>query len=73
MSLLKPKAENTVLTPIQIDYNKLFSNVEVVHFSAVNRMTQIAKEIKKLEHEQYKLEDIIDKTKASIDKMKERQ
>ena len=36
-------------------------------------MAIIAKEIKKLEHEQYKLEDIIDKTKASIDKMKERQ
>jgi predicted nucleic acid-binding Zn-ribbon protein len=73
MSLLKPKPKNTVLTPIQVEYNKLYGNTEVVHTAAINRLIEVKKEIHNLEQELYKLEDIIDKTRSSITSLEKRQ
>ena len=60
------------LTPIQIGYNKLFSETEIVYHSAVSRIVQINKEVHKLEHERYRLEDIVEDTKSAITILKER-
>ena len=73
MSLLNPKAKNTILTPIQIEYNKLYGNTEVVHTSASNRLIEVKKIIHSLEQELYKLEYIIERTRSSITTLEKRQ
>lgn len=70
MSLMPTKAKNIALTPIQIDFNKLYNATELVYHSSTSRLIQISKEIQALEAEQYKLEDIVDRTKTSLQQMK---
>lgn len=75
MSLLQStisKAKNSILTPIQIEYNKVFSSTENLHTSAVKRIVEINQEVHRLEAERYKLEDIVEDTKSTLSILKER-
>jgi len=50
---------NIQLTPIQLDYKQHISNTTDLRDSALSRITQIRKEITKLNMEEGTLEDII--------------
>jgi len=54
--------ENTLLTPLQLDYKELIEKQDKIATDAKNRMVQIRKEISILENESYSLEAIIDAT-----------
>ena len=53
-------SKNIQLTPIQQDYNQHLTNQSEIRDSALNRITQIRKEIDSLHTEEYKLEEMVD-------------
>ena len=52
-------SKNIQLTPIQMDYNQHTTNQSVIRDNALNRITQIRKEVTVLHIEETKLEDIV--------------
>ena len=52
-------SKNIQLTPIQTDYNQHVTNQSVIRDNALNRITQIRKEVTVLHIEETKLEDIV--------------
>ena len=52
-------SKNIQLTPIQQDYNQHLTNQSEIRDSALNRITQIRKEVTALHIEETKLEDIV--------------